>query len=82
MLEFEKTVIVFKDYEGAKHKFSVPSYSELKKAQKNLLDNIEKADEVIVDSLVSWGVSREVLDDFELAHIRKLWDAVLSSKKD
>ena len=82
MLEFEKTTIVFKDYEGTKHRFDVPSYSELKKAQKELLDNIEKADEVIVNSLVKWGVKKDVLEDFELGHIRKLWDSVLSSKKD
>lgn len=82
MLEFEKTVIVFKDYEGTKHKFGVPSYSELKKSQKDLMENIEKADEVIIDALVGWGVKRDVLEEFELGHIRKLWDAVLSSKKD
>lgn len=82
MLDFEKTTIVFKDYEGIKHKFDVPSYSDLKKAQKKLIDNIDKADEVIIDSLEAWGVNRETLEEFELGHIRKLWDAVLSSKKD
>lgn len=82
MLEFEKTTINFKDYEGVQHKFAVPSYSELKKSQKNLMDNIDKADEVIINSLVEWGVSRDTLNSFELGHIRKLWEAVLSSKKD
>lgn len=82
MLEFEQTTIVFKDYEGQQNRLVVPSYSALKKSQKTLLENIEKADEVIVDSLEEWGVSRVVLESFELAHIRKLWDAVLSSKKD
>lgn len=82
MLEFEKTTIVFKDYEGKKHKFDVPSYLELKQSQKKLMENLDRADEIIVDSLVSWGVAKEVLEDFELAHIRKLWDAVINSKKD
>ena len=81
MLDFEKTTIVFKDYEGTKHKFDVPSYSELKKSQKDLVENVEKADEVIIDSLVKWGVDRDVLESFELGHIKKLWDAVLGSKK-
>ena len=82
MLEFEKTEIVFKDYEGVKHKLSVPAYSELKQAQKRLVENIDIADEVIIDCIVKWGVKKEVVEDLELAHIRKLWDAVLNSKKD
>ena len=82
MLEFEKTTIVFKDYEGTKHKFGVPSYSELKKAQTELLDNLDKADEVILDSLQKWGVNRSVLEELELTHIRKLWDSILNTKKD
>ena len=82
MLQFEKTTIVFRDYDGAEHKFGVPSYSELKKSQKNMIENIERADEVIVDSLVLWGVPREVLERFELTHIRKLWESILNTKKD
>jgi len=82
MLEFEKTTVMFRDYDGAEHKFGVPSYLELKKSQKTMMENIDKADEVIVDSLVLWGVPRATLETFELSHIRKLWDSVINTKKD
>lgn len=82
MIEFEKTTIVFKDYDGNKHKFDIPPYLDLKQAQKELMDNVGAADEVIIKSLVRWGVSKDVVESLELGHIKKLWDSVLSSKKD
>ena len=45
-------------------------------------DDPERVDEIIVDSLCEWGVKKELLEELELEHIRKLWESVLFAKKD